>query len=48
MIEIANFGDSEVDVADLCVDVVNQFGRRFAGYVLAGRTPVEKLGAGET
>lgn len=47
LIEIANFGDTEVDVADLRVDVVNQFGRRFAGYVWAGRMPVEKLGPGE-
>lgn len=47
LIEIANFGDQEVDVTDLRVDVVNQFGRRFAGYVWAGRMPVEKLGPGE-
>jgi len=47
LIEIANFGDAEVDVADLRVDVVNQFGRRFAGYAWAGRMPVEKLGPGE-
>ncbi|OFT58732.1 hypothetical protein HMPREF3151_03405 [Corynebacterium sp. HMSC05H05] len=47
LIEVAYFGDQEVDVTDLRVDVVNQFGRRFAGYVWAGRMPVEKLGPGE-
>jgi len=47
LIEIANFGDQEVDVTDLRIDVVNQFGRRFAGYAWAGRMPVEKLGPGE-
>ena len=47
LIEIANFGDQEVDVTDLRVDVVNQFGRRFAGYAWAERMPVEKLKPGE-
>ena len=47
LIEVANFGDQEVDIADLRVDVVNQFGRRFAGYVWAERMPVEKLGPSE-
>lgn len=46
LIEIANYGKQEVDIAGLRIDVVNQFGRRFNGYTWAGKMPVDKLAPG--
>ena len=47
LIEIANYGEQDVDIADLRIDVVNQFGRRFAGYTWASQMPADKLAPGE-
>lgn len=47
LIEIANYGEQEVDIADLRIDVVNQFGRRFNGYTWASAMPQNTLAPGQ-
>lgn len=44
VVEIANLGGQEVELADLRVDVVNQFGYRFAGSCGRGECPSRGVG----